>query len=284
MCLMGFLVLIAGCKPKAPTPAAATGTDKLCLAAETGDIAAMAKLLEEGVPVDQANKVGNCPLGSAAANGQLDAVKFLLDHGANINAANESGKTALELAVSSNGIPVTKALLERGADLNADKKKAVLEDPIADGHLEMVRLLIAHGANVNSAKYSLLGVAAEHGRADVTIALIDAGANIEGLSAYGATPLLDAAGQHNWECSRILVEAGANVNVSVPGDKRMPLHIAVLTANLEMAQLLLAHGARRDVKDINGWTPLDIAKRRPGGSSKEMLDLLQAPDSATQRN
>src|SRR5690606_41542416 len=88
-------------------------------AAETGDVAALANLLDRGMPVDAADRQGYSALMYAARAGQLEAVRLLLERGAKVNARNALGETALMLAAF-NGHQVTMAFLLRlGATADA---------------------------------------------------------------------------------------------------------------------------------------------------------------------
>jgi ankyrin repeat protein len=54
------------------------------------------------------------------------------------------------------------------------------------------------------------------------------------------------------------LDSGADVNAANPAGLT-PLHQAARVLRPALAHELIAHGARRDVRDENGKTPLDIA-------------------------
>jgi ankyrin repeat protein len=43
--------------------------------------------------------------------------------------------------------------------------------------------------------------------------------------------------------------------------KDTPLHLAAQRGQIELVRPLLAHGARKDLVDAKGFTPLDLAKK-----------------------
>jgi ankyrin repeat protein len=96
------------------------------------------------------------------------------------------------------------------------------------GRLEIARMLIDAGANVNVQDdngYAPLHVAAKYGNEEILRMLIDAGANVNVQSNTGWTPLHDVAYEGNVEIARILIDAKANVNVQ-DEDGRNPYYYA----------------------------------------------------------
>jgi len=65
--------------------------DRLHLAAEAGDIEAMASLYLQGVDVNSRGNYGMTPLFYAVRKNKPDAVNFLLQRGARINAQDDIG-------------------------------------------------------------------------------------------------------------------------------------------------------------------------------------------------
>ena len=94
-------------------------------AARSGNIALMELLIELGLSVDEPN--GNPtdkpegPIDCASGNGQLEAVRWLLEHGARIN-FTVNGKPRcmpLTMAAMSGHLEIVKLLVARGADIHA---------------------------------------------------------------------------------------------------------------------------------------------------------------------
>ncbi|KAK3863842.1 hypothetical protein Pcinc_030421 [Petrolisthes cinctipes] len=81
--------------------------------------------------------------------------------------------------------------------------------------------------------------------------------------AWGRTPLHAAATTEASRCLRILLQAGADVNLaSGPrAEGRTCLHIASEHGAVENIRLLLDHGADLLAKDANGLTALDLAEQ-----------------------
>jgi ankyrin repeat protein len=91
------------------------------------------------------------PLHTAAYHGDLEMVQVLLECGVDVNAKNAYGHTPLDFALS-RVQPNEVALLSiaQGADPNTRNMKGFtpLHRAAENGWIEIVRLLIEHGANI----------------------------------------------------------------------------------------------------------------------------------------
>jgi ankyrin repeat protein len=144
------------------------------------------------------------------------------------------------------------------------------------GNLEIVKLLVEHGAVVDAGKEAgdrtPLIEAAGHAHADVVQYLIAKGADVQ-TKGKGLTPLLAAFAWGNLRLGpagdkektiRILLENGADVNVQDESwlkTGRTPLMYAVLQGDAALVQTFLAKGARLDLKNKDGETALSLAKK-----------------------
>ena len=71
-----------------------------------------------------------------------------------------------------------------------------------------------------------------------------------------------------YEISEFLLESGANANIQNDFWRWTALHKAVSDHDVSMVEMLLGYGADIHIRDINGTTPLDLAK------TDEMRDIL----------
>lgn len=114
---------------------------------------------------------------------------------------------------------------------------------------------------VYDTKYPL-HAAAQKGDAEKVTALLKAGVAVNGKDLNGNTPLLMC--RHRIECSKLLLEAGADVNCSSKEDQKSALQLAAMTEYTETVALYLRYGAR-----------LDIGSAVLLGKTKEVEQLLQ---------
>jgi ankyrin repeat protein len=135
-----------------------------------------------------------------------------------------------------------------------------------------VRRLVNAGANVNQrGKYGTtpLHVAAgPSGSAEIVEILIAHGAKIESVFA-GRTPLHVATTFAKFEIAELLLANGADVNAQ-ESFGLTPLHRAAIWPRKDLIELLLKNGANVDMKDEFGHTPLDIVLQC---QSNEGLDI-----------
>ncbi len=140
-------------------------------------------------------------------------------------------------------------------------------------NLNLVSDLIVLGANLDwqdeeNYNWTPLHVAAGYGRVEIARMLIDAGANVNVQDADGLTPLHVAALNGRVEIVRMLIDAGANVNVQDQWDWT-PLHWATKNGDIEIVRMLIDAGARKDIHNNKGRLPYDLAK------TEEMKNLLR---------
>jgi len=119
---------------------------------------------------------------------------------------------------------------------------------------------------VDSIGYTALLYAARDGLFDLVKMLIDAGAdiNIENWSGYasssGSTALINAARGGHLDIVRVLIKAGANIDF-MGRDGDTALMIAARAGNIEVAKALLDAGADVNIADRYGNTALSYARK-----------------------
>lgn len=222
--------------------------------------------------------VGAEPIMLAAANGDLAAVKKLVSaNPALVNKADAQGMTPLEHAVATRRVSVVRYLLEQKANPEGGKKNYSLPLGMAAqyGQVEIARMLLDHGANVNGKAQMgitpLLAVAQGVGvteeskgipspnQQQMVALLLKRGADVNLGDDRGWTPLHYVATASFQVLAETLVKAGANVNARSE-DGETPLHRAARQNNVPTIKLLLAKGAALNAVNSRGETPLALAK------------------------
>jgi ankyrin repeat protein len=151
------------------------------------------------------------------------------------------------------------------------------------GDVDQVRALLAAGADPDAVLAEWPGWRPLHAAIDVleegrpletVVALLSHGATVDGWDPqHDATPLLMAVFRGQPEAIRLLLDAGADVNVrGSEGDS--PLRWAVQAGDLVLARLLLEHGAARDIDASGGPTGMNALGRAARNLDVPMVQLL----------
>ena len=149
-------------------------------ATRTGDIDAMTQLLDGGAEVDTI-KDGATPLFVACEHGYVSAVRLLLERGAGVDGAAKD-------TASSAGVGAARLLQAQGAENDRNEGcRTPLLAASANGHSDVVRLLLEWGAGVDLATErgaTPLSIARARGYVDVERLLAERGARTESIPDF----------------------------------------------------------------------------------------------------
>ena len=273
--------------------------DTLYSAIRANDMRQLKALLDAGANVNEAAPDGVTPLMSAAQAGSVDAMKLLIERRADVNAKNAYGSTALMWSITDP--KKVRLLLDHGADVNVASRSgrtALIIASFANPSAEVVRMLLDKGANVavmDQRRVTPLN-AATFGNDTATVRLLlDASADINTADTFiGLTPLINASGNRNLEAVTLLLAKGANVNAvsKTEGLPRIqtgivefggwtPLLMSVPFGPPDIVKTLMDAGAKVNVQDYRGFTPLMLAATTDH-ANPEIVRLLLSRNAETQ--
>ena len=228
----------------------ADGTTALHWAVQRGDLELVQRLIRAGANVKAKNDYGSTPMSEAAVLARTPILDALIKAGADVESPNADGQTALMVVARTSQIDAARLLIARGANVNAVEKwrgQTALMWAVAQNQPAMVKELLAHGADVNARS---------------TINNWQRQVTAEPRAIYrpagGLTPLLYAAREGCAECARLLVDAGADINLGDP-ENISPLLMAIMNGRFDTAGYLIKKGASPNKWDFWGRGPLYMA-------------------------
>jgi len=214
-------------------------TSPLIVAAAEGKIEHVKSLISGGVDVNVKDLDCLTPLHYAAQRGHKETVEVLLEHGADVNIGDYYSRTAAEYAMSSNHGEIVQLLVSKGADISPLHFALYMKDEAK------ARSLIEGGADVNRrTPYGTtpLDRAVGAGFKDIVVLLIAKGANVNTKDNWDWTPLHSAVYGHK-DIVELLIAKGADVNAR-DAEGRTPLSYAKEEGHTEIVELLRKHEAK----------------------------------------
>ena len=229
-----------------------------------------------------AAKGADTPLQQAAWDGDVGQVKALLAAGAKVDGEAYGVRTSLYLTIvqgQQQNTAVAKLLLAAGANPNvevddgySDGRRVVLQTAVGWGNIEIIKALLAAGAKVDHVDKSgqqPIHTAAARGSIEAAKVLLAAGARVDAEiksnemdSMNGYQPLHIAAFHGNTTTVEFLISMGADVNAKDASGNTVVKTVVYGGCNAERIktlQLLIESGAKPDLADRDGRTPLDHA-------------------------
>lgn len=272
------------------------GLTPLLYAARAGCLGCVSAMVEAGVDVDRPNPDGMTPMMMALDNGYPNVARYLLDHGANPHTWDWWGRTPLYVAVTMRGgrdsrpgprppesLAFINALLDAGVNPNPqlafkEPSRGGRDNRFADDLLttgatpllraaqtfddEVVRALLAHGALVDLPNASgvtpFMAAAGIGARLGSSVLGPGAPDNVVTMSLKTMEILRAAGADVNARITDVTSLTGriARTNTLTNRQGQTALFYAAETGRTAVVKYLLDHGARTDVKDDMGRTPI----------------------------
>ncbi len=182
-------------------------------------------------------KDGLTLLYDACGNGDKEIVEWLVDAGINVNNYGPKGDPPLLAAIFKEDIEIMKYLFTKGAEANP---KPCPRD--------------------NTQDRGLIDVTPWYFRMSLHIALREKFGNRRELSSP------------NMEVIRLLLDHGVSIDQVDVKTGNTPLHTAVQRGYYDVVEELLKRGAKKDQKNKDDETPLDVARRL---GNTPIIHLLQ---------
>ena len=191
-------------------------------------------------------------------------------------------------AIDADSPDKVRRLLELGARID---DPSLYELMVEEDAASVMSSLLEHGElEAGDIRSEWLDTAARFDSARVARLLIERGADVGARDGADWTPMHSAVLRWHYIASRplsvarMLIEAGAPVDVPTAASGWTPLHLAADINEPEIMEMLLAAGADVNARtNLGGWTPLHVAEKR-GEDALEAIDVLRAAGGVTMRN
>lgn len=231
----------------------------LSQAVGSNDVSSVRLLLTHGVPVNRTDDDGNSALLVAVATWSIDMARLLLENGADPNfGPSDSDMSPFSLAARQNQVELVQLMLEHGADVNSPLSNGDTPINACMCHgvrSQIVETLLIAGANPNqktrNGKTPLIEALTMH-RVDLVRLLLDHGANPN--LAGPKHPLWPAT--YLPEALKLLIERGAKPKMASGN-----MELAASINSIESVQILLDAGVSPNLKKDGVYTPLCSAIR-----------------------
>jgi len=212
----------------------------------------------------------------AVKNGFEEEVNHHLQQGIHVNITNDHGQTPLMIAAKNEKDTIVDILLTAKADISIKDKDgfSALLYAVAERNTQTVQNFIKAGANPNDSlpnNQTALMLAARAGNGDTVHLLIEAGADVMRCADNGySAPLYAVIGGSITALQELLKHGTAKMKTPRGATALM---LAVREENFNMVKFLLEMGADVNARDDNGQTALKIAIVH---NKPEIVELLKS--------
>ncbi|MEO8256305.1 MAG: ankyrin repeat domain-containing protein [Acidobacteriota bacterium] len=266
------------------------GWTALMYAARDGAAGAVGMLADQKADLNLQDPDGTTALMLAIINAHFDTAAVLIDKGADPNVVDSTGTAALYAAVDMHTLgpmlsrpapklvdkldaaDIVKMLLAKGGNPNARLKRPIIgrhHTPTGDASLGEGATALARAAKSNDLE--LMRMLFDAG-ADPRLTLKDrttvgmiASAGGAVVGAYAAAiPVTEAS---SLEALKLCVQHGVDIN-AFNSNGGTALHSAAARGANSLVTYLAEQGAKLDMKDKQGRTPLDVALGVGGGAGR----------------
>ena len=199
-----------------------------------------------------------------------------------------TGYQALDFAILKGHIEIVKLLLKSGANIDLQDGSAI-DLAVKNGNEVIIKLLLAEGASIGGCLYNALK---NHQPEIAKLFLKDHGeykADVDILDSDGFSALHLAIQDNKLNLVNFLLSNGAHLQKK-SNCGQTALHYAAKNLNCDMAKYLIERGADVFDQDQDGLNPLDIVKSKESESEndhnkkREMIEILATKMNSELRN
>ncbi|XP_051866677.1 CARD- and ANK-domain containing inflammasome adapter protein [Pristis pectinata] len=182
----------------------------------SGDLSSLDKAIGHS-NINGINVSNETLLHIAAAHGHVRIIEYLLNKGAKLEARDNKGQSPLHRAAEKGHTAAAKVLLQAGAHIYAldTESRTPLHVASQNNFFPIVKLMVKEEARNDKRKKSFLHMAALRDESKIAESLLKCGAVADIKDEKNRTPLIHAISLGNLNTVKVLLEAGAKVDVDM---------------------------------------------------------------------
>ena len=193
-----------------------------------------------------------------------DMVLLLLEYGAATDVGGLSKQLILSIAVEQNWLEIAKMMIVQGAEVNQWSRSLFesLRSSIRTGTSYIAHILAKCGMDVCKKiiyNHTLIYTAASCSSVEMVELLLKHGATIDSSNFKELSPLFAALKKKNEGIISALIENGCRINMKEPESEQTPLHLAALYGCAKAVSMMLVKGAEIEAVDAYRKIPLYYA-------------------------
>jgi ankyrin repeat protein len=246
----------------------------LHLAIQEGFFDIFHDLIRAGADIESQNCEGEGPLFTAVKYNRVEMFRVLVRKGANVNQVNFGGLTSLHFAVLDANEFLSESLLWHGADPRLGELNPYLyafragDSAIAD-RLQTVAPSLSTETRLTPGIFDAI-------KADDVEALdafLTKGFEINLVDVLQGAPIHCAVEHGSFNCLKLLIANGADVNLRAIQRLETPIHIAIRKGNRQIYRYLLEQNIDFSLKNKDGENAVFYGVRH--GQPEVLVDAIQ---------
>jgi serine/threonine-protein phosphatase 6 regulatory ankyrin repeat subunit B len=243
----------------------------LLKAAKENNITELQACINQNANINTMDELDNTALHWASLEGYEAVVSLLIEHKAKVNEVNGECKTPLTLSVERNDLNIAQYLLLHNASPNIFGPTYRAYTKLFQITLDVVfisTLLMMHF----SPQYSKLETVFLFASFLILIVARDVLHHYLNFIERSIPPLIIAAQRNQLDMVKLLIQYKASINAIDPTTGQNALHWGVRYNNMDAVEFLVRHGIDINLRDKNGHTSLDIARKI---KNKDIIEYLE---------
>jgi ankyrin repeat protein len=240
-------------------------------------------LVRHGADIESPNCEGEGPIFTAVKYNRIEMFRVLVRKGADVNKLNFGGLAPIHFAVMDGSLFFTDSLLWHGADPTKGELNPYMfafragDSKVADS-IQIAAPSLAIPTQLHSGVFSVIKAS------DVTglQRLIVKGFDLNLVDVLEGAPLHCAVEHDAFECMKILIDNGANVNVRTIQKLETPIQIAIRTKNDRIYDYLMQYKVDMSLRNKEGESALFYGIR--SGNERAVADAIRHGADVNERN